>query len=313
MQYIISTMANESRIVQPERYSETLGIKLLRELAGRGIFIFTTEEAKTVAADLAIPETYLPQLLSRLAAGGWLLRLRRGLYAGMGKLPGAVEIHPFAVATNLVSPSAISNWSALHHHGLTEQVPRRVTASSPKKVVTPSMREVRSRSRHPEADLAARESGREDERGAGRHTWEINGVEYEYHTVTADRFFGIEEVWIDEHFRVPIYDKERSLLDCFALPRHFGGLGKALGILEEHASELDLERLTQYALRYGKASVAKRLGWALDRAGIPLRVTAPLANLPMDGMRLLDPTRPRGGRYDERWMVQENLSAGGAR
>jgi len=302
-------MANDSRIVQTERYGETLGVRLLRELANRGIFIFTTEDAKAVAADLAIPETYLPQLLSRLAAGGWLLRLRRGLYAGMGKLPGSVEVHPFVVATSLVTPSAISHWSALHHHGLTEQVPRRVTASSPKKVVTPSMRTVRSQTRQPDVDLAERE----EEREAGRHTWEINGVEYEYHTAPGDRFFGIEEVWVDEHFRVPIYDKERSLLDCFALPRHFGGLGEALGILEEHASELDLERLTQYALRYGKASVAKRLGWALDRAGIPHRVTAPLAKLPMDGMRLLDPTRPRGGKYDERWMVQDNLSAGGAR
>ena len=288
-----------------EGYGETLGVKLLRELAGRGSFIFSTEEAKAAAADLAIPETYLPQLLSKLAAGGWLLRLRRGLYAGMGRLPGEVEVHPFAVATNLVSPSAISHWSALHHHGLTEQVPRQVTASTPKKVVTPSMRahSTRSQSR-PRGEGA---SGRE----AGRHTWEINRVNYEYYTVASDRFFGIEEVWVDEHFRVPIYDRERSLLDGFAAPRLFGGLSEALGILEEHAGDLDLEKLVRYALRYGKASVAKRLGWALDRTGAPRRVTAPLAKLPMDGVRVLDPTRPREGKYDDRWMVQENLSAGG--
>jgi len=301
----MTNYSRTSRTAQTEGYGETLGVKLLRELAGRGFFIFTTEDAKAVAADLAIPETYLPQLLSKLAASGWLLRLRRGLYAGMGKLPGEVEVHPFAVATNLVSPSAISHWSALHHHGLTEQVPRRVTASAPKKVVTPSMRAASSQNREMEERLAGRQ--------AGRHTWEVNGVEYEYYTVAADRFFGIEEVWVDEHFRVPIYDKERSLLDGFAAPRLFGGLSEALGILEEHAGELDLEKLAQYALRYGKASVAKRLGWALDRAGVPRRVTAPLAKLPMEGMRLLDPTRPRGGKYDERWMVQENLSAGGGR
>jgi len=303
-------MMNRSRIVQTDRtgtegYGETLGIKLLREMADRGFFIFTTEDAKAVAPDLAIPETYLPQLLSKLAAGGWLLRLRRGLYAGMGRLPGAVDVHPFAVAANLVSPSAISHWSALHHYGLTEQVPRRVTASTPKKVVTPSMRATRPQNRDMEKRLA---SGR-----AGRHTWEVNGVEYEYYTVSADRFFGVEEVWVDEHFRAPIYDKERSLLDCFATPRHFGGLSEALGILEERGGDLDLEKLAQYALRYGKVSVAKRVGWAIERAGAPRRVTAPLAKLPMDGMRLLDPTRPRGGKFDERWMVQENLSAGGAR
>jgi predicted transcriptional regulator of viral defense system len=296
---------DHSQNVQTEGYGETLGVKLLRELTRRGSFIFTTEEAKAAAADLAIPETYLPQLLSKLAAGGWLLRLRRGLYAGMGRLPGEVDVHPFAVATNLVSPSAISHWSALHHHGLTEQVPRQVTSSTPKKVVTPSMRAARSQDQEVEKRPAGRRSG--------RHTWEINGVEYEYYTITSDRFFGIEEVWVDEYFRVPIYDKERSLIDCFAAPRLFGSLSEALGILEEHAGELDLEKLAQYALRYGKASVAKRLGWALDRLGAPRRVTAPLAKLPMDGVRVLDPTRPRGGRYNERWMVQENLSAGGAR
>jgi predicted transcriptional regulator of viral defense system len=294
-------MTNQFQI---EGYGETLGVKLLRELAGRGSFIFSTEDAKAAAADLDIPGTYLPQLLSKLAAGGWLLRLRRGLYAGMGRLPGEVEVHPFAVATNLVSPSAISHWSALHHHGLTEQVPRQVTASTPKKVVTPSMR-AGSQSRQ-RGEVA---SGRE----AGRHAWEINGVSYEYYTVAPDRFFGIEEVWVDEHFRIPIYDRERSLLDGFAAPRLFGGLSEPLGILEEHAGDLDLEKLVRYALRYGKASVAKRLGWALDRTGAPRRVTAPLAKLPMDGVRVLDPTRPRGGRYNERWMVQENLSAGGMR
>src|SRR5262249_60895713 len=117
-------MMNRSRIVQTDRtegYGETLGIKLLREMADRGFFIFTTEDAKAVAPDLAIPETYLPQLLSKLAAGGGLLRLRRGLYAGMGELPGALDCHPFGGAANLVSPSAHTPRSARHHHGVTEQ------------------------------------------------------------------------------------------------------------------------------------------------------------------------------------------------
>jgi hypothetical protein len=72
MRYISYKMTNHSRKVhtETERYGETLGVKLLRELAGRGSFIFTTEDAKAAAADLAIPETYLPQLLSRLAVGG---------------------------------------------------------------------------------------------------------------------------------------------------------------------------------------------------------------------------------------------------
>lgn len=286
-------MKKDARIT--DTYGQTLGTKLLRELAGRGLFVFTMEEVKEVAAGLDIPAGYLPQLLSRLAASGWLMRLRRGLYAGTGALPGEAEIHPFAIATSLVTPSAISHWSALHHNGLTEQVPQRVMASAPKRIVTPSMR-----------------VGSDLPRG-DKHAWEVNGLRYEYVTTTAERFFGIEEVWVDEHFKVPIYDKERSLLDGFAAPRLFGSLGEILGILEAHRDELDLKKLAGYGLRYGKASVAKRLGWALERVGAPQRVTAPLADLPMAGLRSLDPTRPLQGSHDARWMVVNNLSLGRAR
>jgi predicted transcriptional regulator of viral defense system len=271
-------------------YGQTLGTRLLEELAGRGLFVFTSEGAKEIAAELEMPAGYLPELLSKLAASGWIVRLRRGLYAGTGSLPGSVEVHPFAIATSLVSPSAISGWSALHHHGLVEQVPQTVTSSTPKKVVTPSMRAVAP--------------------GAGKHAWEVRGVRYEYVTIREERFFGIEEVWADERFKVPIYDRERALLDCFALPRRFGSLAEGLGILEEHLDDLDVGKLVSYTLRYGKASVAKRLGWALERAGAPRGATSLLAEYPMEGVRALDPTRPREGTYDARWMVVDNLGGG---
>ena len=295
-------MNKHAHTIQAGGYGETLGIRLLREMAERGLFIFSTEEAKVAGGEIGIDEGYCPQLLAHLVAGGWLRRLRRGLYAGLGRLPGSVEVHPFAVATRLVSPAAISHWSALHHHGLTEQVPRHVTASTPRKVVTPSMRT---------PSKVQRREGQQTGEEGGKHLWQTNGVAYEYFTVTRDRFFGIEEVWVDEHFRVPIYDKERSLLDGFVAPRVFGSLSEPLGILEEHLGALDLEKLVGYAVRLKKASIARRLGWALDRLGVPSCVTEPLASLPMDGVRVLDPTRPREGRYDDRWMVQENLGERG--
>jgi predicted transcriptional regulator of viral defense system len=97
---------------------------------------------------------------------------------------------------------------------------------------------------------------------------------------------------------------------CFALPRRFGSLAEALGILEEHFDDMDVGKLVSYALRYGKASVAKRLGWALDHAGAPRGATALLAEYPMEGVRTLNPTRPREGNYDARWMVVDNLGGG---
>ena len=263
-------------------------MSLLQELANQGLFIFTVGEAKTAAAKMGISDNYLSQVLSHLSQAGWIIRLRRGLYAGTGSLPGGVQVHPFAVATRLVEPSAISHWSAMSYHGFTDQIPHIVTAFTPQKVVTPTMRESNAK------------IGR-------KHSWDVWGARYEYVTVIPDHFFGIEDVWVDERFRIPITDKERTILETFVSPRLFGGIGEALATLEEHIHELDLEKLVGYAVRYGKASAIKRLGWALERLDAPQEFVDPLEKIPIKGFRLLDPTRPRRGPYDKRWMIQNNL------
>jgi predicted transcriptional regulator of viral defense system len=275
-----------------EAYSNSLGLRLLREQAALGHFIFTTKEALPVAERLGISESYLRKLLHQLAAGGWLVRLRDGLYAGAGTLSGAAEIHPFAISNRLVAPSAVSHWSAMSHHGLTEQIPRVVTAFTSKRFMKPSMR-----TKKKQIDRS-------------KQAWEVEGVRYEYVIVKPEFFFGIEEVWVDQRFKVSITDKERTMLEGFASPRLFGGMGEVLGILGEHVNDFDLKKLVAYAVRYGKASVIKRLGWALEHAGAPVGALTPLVEVPVSGVRVLDPTGPRRGPCDGRWMIQDNLAAG---
>ena len=269
-------------------YGNTKGLNLLQVLADQSLFIFTVGEAKTAAAKMGISDNYLSQVLSHLSQAGWIIRLRRGLYAGTGSLPGGVQVHPFAIATRLVEPSAISHWSAMSHHGFTDQIPHIVTAFTPQKVVTPTMRESQGKK-------------------AGKHAWDVWGTRYEYVTVIPDHFFGIEGVWVDERFRIPITDKERTILETFVSPRLFGGIGEALSTLREHIQGVKLENLVEYAIRYGKASPAKRLGWALERLEVPAGFLDDLEKIPIKGFRLLDPTRPRRGPYDKRWMIQNNL------
>jgi predicted transcriptional regulator of viral defense system len=281
------------------RYLESEGVRLLEKLAHEGRYVFTTTEARAVSGEIGIAESYVEDLLPRLAASGWIMRLRRGLYAGTGRLPAPgghpAGVHPFVVATRLVQPSAVSHWSAMQHHGLTEQLPSSVTATTPAKVVTPSMRAGGKRQPHE------------------KHAWEVGGHRFEYKTVKPEHFFGIEEVWIDRTFRVPITDRERTIFDGFVSPRSFGGMDEVLGILEEHLHELDLPKLVGYARRYGKGSVAKRLGWALEQLEVSEEVSAPLLELPISGYRVLDPTRTNQGKCDSRWMIIDNLTAPGAR
>ena len=273
------------------QYGVTQGEQLLRKLSTQGKFIFRMEDAHPAARDLGIK--HLPMLLSQLVQGGWLQRLSRGLYAFGTTTPATPQVPPFAIATALVRPSAISHWSAMSHHGFTEQIPRMVTAFTPRRVITPSMR-------CPSGNGAKE-----------KHYWEIAGLRYKYMFVTKAAFFGVEEIWMGEFFKVPITDRERTLLEGFISPRYFGGLGEILGMLEDHLRIVDVDKVVQYALQYKKSAVIKRLGWALENAGVSESTFAPLLKFPLTSYRILDPVRPLSGRHNKRWMIDENVIARG--
>ena len=264
-----------------------LGLALLRVLAEQGRSTFTIDEAREAGRGVGVSGSYLTLLLHRLARAGLVQRLKRRTYALAPGLPGMAQAHPFAVAMALVEPCAVSGYAALNHHGLAEQIPRVVTVTTPRRVVTPAMRGAVK---------------------AAPSTWEVAGQNFEIVVVIPAHFFGDEEVWIGDS-RVRIFDRERALLDCFALPRRFGGIAEGLGILEEHLHELNVERLVSHARRYGKIAVAKRVGFALEQAGAPPPIVEPLASLPMKGYRPLDPTRLRTGERNARWGLLENVSA----
>jgi predicted transcriptional regulator of viral defense system len=267
-------------------YGLSAGIALAGSLADAGLYVFTTDDAVELRPPDVRPAA-VPRLLKSLADAGWIIRLRRGLYAGTGRLPGGVNVPPFAIATSLVKPSAIAHLSALAHHGLTDQIPQPTTAITTRKVVTPSMRGAQSL--------------------AGPHVWHAAGLDFRYVVVVPEHFdLGLEMIWLDERFRVPITDRERTVLDLFALPRLFGGIGEGLRVLDQFGEDIDLAKLVAYALRYGSVAVAKRLGWSLEATGASPEVLAPLRELGTLSYSSLDPGRTRRGRYDRDWMIIDN-------
>jgi predicted transcriptional regulator of viral defense system len=264
-----------------------MGVALVRALAEQGRSAFTLEDARVLSRTIGVADSYLAILLHRLERAGWVRRVKRGTYLLATGL-GFPEAHPFAVGMALIQPCAVSGWSALNHHGLTEQVPRVITLTTPKRVVTPAMRG------------AVR---------AAPSSWEVGEQRYEIVSVVAAHFFGDEEVWVGDA-RVRIFDRERALLDCFALTRRFGGLAEGLGIFEQHVRDLRLDRLVEYAKRYDNVAVAKRVGWALEHLG--MRSSPPVKSLralPIRGVRALDPTRVPLGPRNKRWGLIENLAA----
>ncbi len=265
---------------------------LLRTLADQGKPVFTTRDARSAADEAGIGSSYLKELLRRLTKTDWIERIKRGTYVITAGIPGfPLELHPFAIGMALVDLSAVSGWAALNYHGLSEQIPRIITLTTPKHTVTPAMRGAAS---------------------SPSSKWRVGENQFELVTVVPSHFFGYEHVWLGEA-RVRIFDRERALLDCFALPRKFGGISEGIAVVDEHLHELDIERFVSHTLRYGKASVAKRAGYALDLAGVDAAVLKPLRDLPVKGYRLLDPTKPARGRRSGRWSLRDNLGTQGSR
>lgn len=232
-------------------YAGISGIRLLEHLVERHGEIFATDESVAAAQRLGISRSHAYKLLHELTRSGYLRRLPKGLYVLQSPIAGGVEPHSFAIATHLVRPSAISHWSALQHWGLVEQVPFGVTASTPKVVVTPDMRQKSSRA-----------SARPRQHGA----WVIDGIHYEFIRIRPQDMFGIDQVWVDARTQVPLFDKERALLDAFVHLRGFGAGGLGEQILAEHRQGLDADKLLRYTERMGRPRVSARVASALAGA-----------------------------------------------
>jgi len=260
-----------------------VGVELIRLLASEGDRVFSTDRARELGPRVGLKDSYLWEALYHLRRNGWIVSLHRGLYALSPTVPGVTPAHEFEIAMALVDPAAISHWSALHHHGLTEQAPRKVFVLTTTKTSVPRVR-------------------------GGKHArdgYPVGDTTYRFVQVRPERFFGTEKVWIGEA-RVSITDPERTLLDGLSMPQYCGDFAEVLHAFEVRGAHLNLERITEYALKMD-AATAKRLGWVLEHQGVEPSKLERLAALPIKGYRKLDPTGPRKGPCSSRWMIQENL------
>jgi len=262
------------------------GVELVRRLASEGDRIFTSARARELAPSVRLSEGYLHQALHHLAKSGWVIRLRKGLYALSSTVPGVTLTHEFEIATALVDPAAVSHWSALHHHGLTEQAPRKVFVLTTTDASVPRTRGTKAK--------------------RARDGFPIGDTFYQFVQVKPERYFGTDKVWIGEA-RVTITDPERTLLDGLTMPQYCGDFAEVLHAFEVRGADLHLQRIIEYALKLD-AATAKRLGWVLEQQGVDLSKLERLAARSIKGYRKLDPTGPRRGPCNRRWMIQENLS-----
>ena len=268
----------------PRTKRTLVGIELVRLLAAEGDRIFSTDRARELAPRVGLKDAYLWECLYHLRQTGWIVALHRGLYALSPTAPGVTPTHEFEIAMALVEPAAISHWSALHYHGLTEQVPRQIFVLTTTETSVPRRR----------AKLTPAGDG-----------YIVGDTAYRLVQVKPERFFGTEQIWVGAA-RVTITDLERTLLDGLSMPRYCGDFAEVLHAFKRGSTQLNVERIAQYARRLDMAT-AKRLGWVLEHQDLHSAQLDRLAALPVKGYRPLDPTGPRKGHCNSRWMIQENL------
>ncbi|MEM7175992.1 MAG: type IV toxin-antitoxin system AbiEi family antitoxin [Chlamydiota bacterium] len=248
------------------------GVHLLRYLAVNGLKIFTVNQTKQAALTLKMNPGYVTESLHYLLKEKWVVRLKRGVYAlssdsGFGDPP-----HEFEVAMALVTPSAISHWTALHYHHLTQQTPNTIFVITPTHTSIPRS---------------------------------INRKSYRFVKIKESHYFGIEKVWIGQA-QIQITTPERTLLDGLIAPKYCGDFQEVLHAFKTHRNRMDLKKIIQYALNLNQV-IAKRLGWILEQLGVQDSQLKDLLRIPIKGYRRLDPSSPSKGIYHKKWMIQENI------
>lgn len=252
-----------------------LGKKEAQLIARIGIRpTFNIEDARRVLGHRASDPTR--QFLERLQTKGWIRRIRRGRFAVIPLSSGedrSPQLHEFIIAMELVSPAVIAYWSALNHHGMTEQLPRTVFVAT----------------NHP----------------VRRSPGEVLGVSYKIISLRPEKFFGILKDWINE-MPFMVTDREKTVIDGLDLPQNVGGVEEISKALATGWAQLDEAKLRKYAAKIGNSAVAKRLGFLMEMLGLgdieKLRKAVELA----PGFSPLDPTMPHNGKYNRRWGLLVN-------
>jgi predicted transcriptional regulator of viral defense system len=246
----------------------------LSRLASEGRQIITISD---IADVLDIPRKSAKDMAYTLKEKGWLERIAHGKYLILPLAAGENAVyteHEFVIASALVEPMYIGYWSAMNHHGLTEQLSRTVY------IVTTE----RARER------------------------EIHGVTYQPVTVTEQKFFGYQPTAV-ESTQVNISSIEKTLVDCADHPEFCGGIDELAKAMQNAAeTRCSWERVVEYLRRVGNGAATKRIVYLADQLDIELPEYDEIVADFTTGYPLLDPTREAKGTHNSTYQLRLNVS-----
>lgn len=163
----------------------------------------------------------LNEILENLVDKELLVRIERGKYA----LTNYADVK--VLATFISQNSAISYWSALHYHGLTERFPNTLFVKTTQR----------------------------------KRDTQILGTPVKFVSVKENKNIGcIREGYGDDSFLVT--DIEMTLVDCFDQPRYAGDFADLIKAFA--TANLTNNKLIEYTRAYNNMALTKRLGFLAE-------------------------------------------------
>jgi predicted transcriptional regulator of viral defense system len=223
------------------------------------------------------------KVLSRLARGGTILRLKRGVYLVPSQLPLGGVWNPGEEYILRELMRACNNgrcqfcgWPVFNRYGFTEQVSARIVAYN--------------------------------NRIYGTRI--IGGREFTFIKVPGRRLGGTEKASAPDGIESLMPTKARALVDAVLEWPRFGTLPKAFAWIRETAAKDPgmAGRIAEAACRFGNQGAIRRIGYVLEEAGLPdaLRRKLRRALRSKASVIPLVPGRPARGHVNTDWGIVDN-------
>lgn len=172
-------------------------------------------------------------LITKLVKNGWLIRIKKGLYA-ISDLSsrGFLSLSPYIIANLLVTDSYVSFESALQQYGMFDQLTDKTVSVSLKKYKTVT----------------------------------LNSIEYSFIKTKPEYYFGWQDIVVNNKTS-RIATAEKAIIDIVNFHKSQYAIDLVIEKLLEHKNDLNLTRLNEYLGKFSLTTV-KVFGLVFDLLGI---------------------------------------------
>jgi predicted transcriptional regulator of viral defense system len=92
----------------------------------------------------------------------------------------------------------------------------------------------------------------------------VGNTTFEFIYMDAKYVWGIKNFWVTNSEQVRVSDIERTIIDCLYRPEYCGAVLEIVKGLWIQKEKIDFDKLLNYALKFDKIVVIKRLGYILE-------------------------------------------------